>query len=42
MAVVEIVAAFYGFVLLYAALYLGCQHIADWLERRTAPGHRAR
>jgi len=43
MVVVEFLAAFYGFAILYACVYLGCQRIADWLEQRTAPAeHRGR
>lgn len=34
--VIEWLAAFYGFITLYAVLYLGCQWIAGALERRTA------
>ena len=38
----EALAAFYGFVTLYACLYIGGQWIADRLEQRTSPAQRGR
>lgn len=41
LTVLEYLGAFYGFLGIWFALRLAGECVAQWLERRTAPGRRA-